>query len=249
MRVRTRLLICVAGLVALALPSVGLGAVTNTPPPPVVGAGTIDVPVLPVYAEPSRSSRVLARLTEFREQDYRPRSILAIDTKTRVVTRKVGKKWKRTTELAWYRITVPGRPNGRRGWVEASKVTIRPMPWQVVVFRDSRVIQLWKGDAKLYQAKVAVGAPGMETPTGLYHVTVRFKPIRQTFLGTFAFELSAYSKLSEWPGGGVVGLHGTWAPQLLGQAVSHGCIRIANETANFLRDRIPVGTPIRVLAA
>jgi lipoprotein-anchoring transpeptidase ErfK/SrfK len=89
----------------------------------------------------------------------------------------------------------------------------------------------------------------METPTGLYYVTVRFRPVRQTFLGTFAFETSAYSKLSEWPGGGVVGLHGTWQPHLLGRAVSHGCIRISNTTAEFLRDRIPVGTPIRILPA
>jgi hypothetical protein len=73
----------------------------------------------------------------------------------------------------------------------------------------------------------------METPLGLYYVTVRFKPVTQPFLGTFAFETSAYSKLSEWPGGGVVGLHGTTSPQLLGQAVSHGCIRLSNEAATF----------------
>ena len=86
------------------------------------------------------------------------------------------------------------------------------MPWQVVVYRGSRVIQLWKDEQLVYTSKVAVGAPGMETPTGLYYVTVRFKPVTEPFLGTFAFETSAYSKLSEWPGGGVVGLHGTTAP-------------------------------------
>jgi lipoprotein-anchoring transpeptidase ErfK/SrfK len=123
------------------------------------------------------------------------------------------------------------------------------MPWQVVVFRDSRVIQLWKKDELVYTNKVAVGAPGMETPIGLYYVTVRFKPVTEPFLGAFAFETSAYSKLSEWPGGGVVGLHGWNDPSVLGKAVSHGCIRISNETAAFLRDRIPLGTPIRVLPA
>ena len=131
----------------------------------------------------------------------------------------------------------------------AKKVAIRSVPWQVVVFRGSRVVQLWKKDQLVYTSKVAVGASGMETPIGLYYVTVRFRPVTQPFLGSFAFETSAYSKLSEWPGGGVVGLHGTTEPQLLGQAVSHGCIRISNETANFLRDRIPLGTPIRVLAS
>jgi lipoprotein-anchoring transpeptidase ErfK/SrfK len=89
----------------------------------------------------------------------------------------------------------------------------------------------------------------METPLGLYHVTSRFRPVRQPFLGTFAFETSAYSKLSEWPGGGVVGIHGTTQPWLLGRAVSHGCIRISNAAADFLKRRVPVGTPIRIVRA
>lgn len=187
---------------------------------------------------PSAGARVIAKLSEFREQDYRPRYVLALG----VERGEHGKP-------AWYEISVPGRPNGRVGWVRAGNVTVRPMPWQVVIFRGSKVLQVWKDDRKLYQSKVAVGAPGMETPTGLYYVTMRFKPVRQTFLGTFAFETSAFSKLSEWPGGGVVGLHGTWQPWLLGKEVSHGCVRISNESANFLRDRIPVGTPIRIVPA
>jgi lipoprotein-anchoring transpeptidase ErfK/SrfK len=87
----------------------------------------------------------------------------------------------------------------------------------------------------------------METPLGLYQVAVRFTPRTQPFLGTFAFETTAYSKLSEWPGGGVVGLHGTTQPWLLGQAVSHGCVRISNEAADYLKRRVPVGTPIRIV--
>ena len=223
---------------ALALPAAGLSTVSTAPPKAVVGTGTINVPNLAVRKAPTSGSPVIARLSEFRPQDYRPRYVLAVSAKK-------GKKGK----IAWYKITVPGRPNGRTGWVRSADVSIHPMPWQVVVFRDSRIVQLWNKDKLLYTNKVAVGAPGTETPTGLYYVTVRFKPVKVPFLGTFAFETSAYSKLSEWPGGGVVGLHGTTAPQLLGQAVSHGCIRLSNETANFLRDRIPLGTPIRVLPA
>ncbi len=222
---------------ALTFPTAAL-AVSQSPPKQLIGSGTINVPMLSVRSAPSDGARVIARLSEFRPQDYRPRYVLAVAVKR-------GKKGK----PAWYKITVPGRPNGRTGWVPAKKVAIRSVPWQVVVYRGSRVVQLWKEDQLVHTSKVAVGASGMETPIGLYYVTVRFRPVTQPFLGSFAFETSAYSKLSEWPGGGVVGLHGTTAPQLLGQAVSHGCIRISNETANFLRDRIPLGTPIRVLAS
>ena len=242
----------VAAVAVLAFPTAALGASSQAPPKAVVGAGTINVPTLLVRKAPDAHSSVIARLSEFRPQDYRPRYILAVGTKmTKPAKRKPGKAAavSASSTPAWYKITVPGRPNGRTGWVQAKQVSIRPMPWQVVVYRGSRVIQLWKGKQLVYTSKVAVGAPGMETPLGLFYVTVRFKPVTEPFLGAFAFETSAYSKLSDWPGGGVVGLHGWNDPSVLGQAVSHGCIRVSNETADFLRDRIPLGTPIRVVAS
>ncbi len=240
-----------AAVAVLAFPTAAL-AVSQSPPKPVVGAGTINVVSLLVRNAPDAKARVIARLSEFRPQDYRPRYILAVGAKMATTTTKrtpgsVARTVKTTTP-AWYKITVPGRPNGRTGWVQAKQVSIHPIPWQVVVFRGSRVIQLWKEKKLVLTSKVAIGAPGMETPTGLFYVTVRFKPVLEPFLGAFAFETSAYSKLSEWPGGGVVGLHGWNDPSVLGKAVSHGCIRVSNDTAAFLRDRIPLGTPIRVVA-
>ena len=92
----------------------------------------------------------------------------------------------------------------------------------------------------MLRTRVAVGAYGMETPLGRYYVMAKFRPTAP-ILGAFGFETSAYSKLSEWPGGGIVGIHGTNTPSLLGQAVSHGCIRVANEAILRLRDLVPVG--------
>jgi lipoprotein-anchoring transpeptidase ErfK/SrfK len=86
----------------------------------------------------------------------------------------------------------------------------------------------------------------METPVGHFYVAARFVPYNDPFLGVFAVETSAYSKLTEWPGGGVVGIHGTSEPQLLGQAVSHGCVRVSNVTAAALVKLAPLGTPITV---
>ena len=234
---RRLLVLLASGAALLLLPSTSL-AVAQSPPKPVIGAGTIEVAQLLVRTAPSGSAPVMAKMSDFRPQDFRPRYVLAVAAKKTA-----------QGNTAWYKITVPGRPNGRTGWVPANQVSIRPMPWQVVVFRDSRVIQLWKDKKLVYTNRVAVGAPGMETPIGLYYVTMRFKPVKEPFLGAFAFETSAYSKLSDWPGGGVVGLHGWADTSVLGRAVSHGCIRVSNATAVFLRDRIPVGTPIRVVAA
>ena len=87
---------------------------------------------------------------------------------------------------------------------------------------------------------------GVSRP-GNYYVTARFIP-DDPFLGVFAVETSAYSRLTEWPGGGLVGIHGTSAPQLIGQAVSHGCVRVLNSTAIKLRKFAPLGTPISIVA-
>jgi lipoprotein-anchoring transpeptidase ErfK/SrfK len=99
----------------------------------------------------------------------------------------------------------------------------------------------------LFSAPIAVGMPGAETPLGRnYYVAAGFVP-RNQFFGSYALETSAYSRLSDWPGGGVVGIHGTDRPRLIGQAVSHGCIRMFNRDVDRLRRLAPLGTPIDVL--
>ena len=45
----------------------------------------------------------------------------------------------------------------------------------------------------------------------------------------------------------VVGIHGTNLPWLLGQAVSHGCVRVSNAVATRLRRLAPLGTPIDIV--
>jgi lipoprotein-anchoring transpeptidase ErfK/SrfK len=45
-----------------------------------------------------------------------------------------------------------------------------------------------------------------------------------------------------------VGIHGTYAPSLLGRAVSHGCVRVSNPDILRMRRIVPVGTPIRIVA-
>ena len=41
-----------------------------------------------------------------------------------------------------------------------------------------------------------------------------------------------------------IAVHGTSKPELLGQSVSHGCIRMTNEAARMLYHEVEVGTPV-----
>jgi len=201
----------------------------------VVGAGTLNWSHVAVRARPSESSRRLTVLKEFRP-DFSPQYVLAVSKRVHP----------RTGEPTWYRITVPGRPNGRSGWVRAAAVEVRPVQKRLVIDRSARRFEFWQGNRLLRSGKVAVGKTGAATPTGLFYVQSKFVP-NAPILGAFAFETSAYSQLTDWPGGGVVGVHGTPWPWLLGQAVSHGCIRLSNDDVLWLRSRMPVGTPIKIV--
>lgn len=204
----------------------------------VVGSGTLAAPTVSVFARPSAASRRITTLRQFRP-DFRPLYVLALEARA-----------SRSGKPTWYRIGYPGRPNGQTGWVRASSVDVRPVRKRLIIYRGARKFELWDGERLLRAGRVAVGKPGAETPLGLFWVTWKFSPKIDpdwAILGEFAFETSAYSKLTDWPGGGIVGVHGTPWPHLLGRAVSHGCVRLHNRDILFLKSRVPLGTPVKIV--
>jgi lipoprotein-anchoring transpeptidase ErfK/SrfK len=65
--------------------------------------------------------------------------------------------------------------------------------------------------------------------------------------GPLAFGTTARSEtLTDWPGGGFVGIHGTNRPAVLPGRVSHGCIRMRNRDILRLARRMPVGTAVTI---
>jgi lipoprotein-anchoring transpeptidase ErfK/SrfK len=222
----------VFALAAILVP----GAAANAPalPASYPAAGELVATRVAARTEPDRGAKVVRLLQQFR-RDYRVQIVLALGQTTAA------------DGTAWFKLNLPMRPNGTVGWIPAGTATLKPTRNRIVVHRGLRRIELLRDGKRLLSAKVAVGAPGRETPLGEFYVTARFVP-DDSFLGAFAFETSAYSRLTEWPGGGIVGIHGTSKPWLLGQAVSHGCVRVSNQTALALKRLAPVGTPISIVA-
>ena len=200
-------------------------------------AGEILRTQVTVRAEPDPNAKVVRVLKQFRPTDFRLQIVLALEAR-----RGTDGRW-------WYKLSLPQRPNGQRGWVRASSVGVKPVGNRVVVYRGARRLEVRRiADGKLlFRTVVAVGKPGAETPLGRnFYVTSRFVPLN-TFLGVFALETSAYSRLTDWPGGGVAGIHGTYLTELLGQAVSSGCVRLSNEAILRVKKLAPLGTPIDIL--
>ena len=146
----------------------------------------------------------------------------------------------------WYRLNLPIRPFGTRGWVPAESVDVRPTTTEIVVRRRARVLEVVRRGRTILRTRVAVGRPGRPTPLGNFYVESKFVPTRTALVSTYALELSAPANLPDFPGGNV-GIHGT--PQLwsIGRAASNGCIRVHPAVARRIGRLVPLGTPVRIL--
>jgi lipoprotein-anchoring transpeptidase ErfK/SrfK len=101
---------------------------------------------------------------------------------------------------------------------------------------------------KIWTSRIGVGAPGTVTPPGQFWIRERLRNLGGSpIYGPWAFGTSAYSDtLTDWPGGGVVGIHGTNQPELIPGRPSHGCIRVPNGKISRLARIMPIGTPVLI---
>jgi lipoprotein-anchoring transpeptidase ErfK/SrfK len=151
----------------------------------------------------------------------------------------------------WYRVLLPKRPNESSGWVPASQVRASPRGHSAEVDLSSRRLTLYDGTDAVRTFPVAIGQPGTPTPTGRFFVTVRLRPPQiSAVYGAWALGLSAYSEVLDQfgTGDGQIALHGTGDPSQLGQAVSHGCVRLSNASISALAARLPAGSPVEIHA-
>ena len=65
---------------------------------------------------------------------------------------------------------------------------------------------------------------------GQFYIRDKLTNFNNPFYGPIAFGTSARSAvLTDWPGGGFVGVHGTNEPDLIPGYISHGCIRLRQQ--------------------
>ena len=155
----------------------------------------------------------------------------------------------RSSQAKWVHVYLPTRPNGRTGWVRRRAVTLLRNPYRVVVRLRRHRLEVWRGRRRVLVAQTVVGKPSTPTPRGMFYVVDLLRPSSPYgAYGAYAFGLSAHSDvLKTFAGGdGRVAIHGTNQPWLLGQSVSHGCIRVSNRVIRRLAHVLPLGTPVLV---
>jgi lipoprotein-anchoring transpeptidase ErfK/SrfK len=149
----------------------------------------------------------------------------------------------------WLQIEVPGRPNGRTGWVPRGALgQLNRVQSYLKIDEQTLTTTLYRRGQAVFSARVGVGKPGTVTPKGHFYVMEKLRTSNAPAYGPFAIGTSAYAPtLSEWPGGGVVGIHGTNEPQLIPGRPSHGCVRMRDSDVAKLWATIQLGTPIEIV--
>jgi hypothetical protein len=149
----------------------------------------------------------------------------------------------------WVQLRVPGRPNGRTGWVvRGALAPMHVTHTHLRINRHTLRATLYRDGTSIWHSAIGVGAPSTPTPSGRYIIRERFRITKHGGIyGPYAFGTSAYSVLSDWPRGGVVGVHGTNAPGLIPGRPSHGCVRVPNAAILRLKQLMPIGTTVQIL--
>jgi lipoprotein-anchoring transpeptidase ErfK/SrfK len=152
---------------------------------------------------------------------------------------------------AWIQVELPVRPNGSTGWIRAADVRVAGVAFRLDVLRGAHQLKVYKYGALERTLPIGVGRGETPTPGGTFYLKELLKPPNPNgAYGPYAYGLSGFSNtLTSFNGGdGVIGLHGTNEPQLVGRDVSHGCIRLRNADIRSLVAELPLGTPVRILA-
>jgi lipoprotein-anchoring transpeptidase ErfK/SrfK len=228
-----------------------------------VSLGVAAIPAAPApalqigKAEPLASQRFVTRWTVVRRATF---AYTAPSRRAAVVTEVHGYAPEGTPNLVpvlatsstadgvWVKARLPVLPNESTGWIRRRSLgPYESVNTHLVVDRARLSATLYRGAKIVFSAPVGIGTDAAPTPAGEFNVRSKLTRYASPFYGPIAFGTTARSAvLTDWPGGGFVGIHGTSQPDLVPGRVSHGCIRLRNGDILRLAHLMPVGTPITI---
>jgi len=147
--------------------------------------------------------------------------------------------------------TIP-LPTQTPGTVQPSPVTPVEDTWLKINLTERRVYVYRENQVKT-SFPIAIGKPGWETPTGRFKILQMVRnPAWQHPWNGKIFPPGPENPLGvRWigfwtDGKNTIGFHGTPNEGVMGQAVSHGCVRMRNRDVVSLFELVKVGTSVVV---
>jgi len=187
------------------------------------------------HARPSESSRVVARLRALTPEQVS--HVLYLSTGRIDLQGKY-----------WVRVPLPILPNGSMGWIRRDALgEFVAVDTHLVIDRARLRTTLFKRGRPIFRAIVGVGESRWPTPAGRFYIRERLTGFTDPIYGRLAFGTNGRSAvLTDWPGGGFIGIHGTNQPGILPGRVSHGCVRLRNAAIRRLDSLMRIGTPVTI---
>lgn len=151
------------------------------------------------------------------------------------------------------RIEMPSVPNLKNSnlYLYSPEET---MNMKLVLRLGLKQVQVYEQDKLIASFPVAVGKKGWETPVGEFEIIQMVEnPSWQNPWTGKVVPPSPNGPLGErwigfWTNGkDFIGFHGTPGEHLIGQAVSHGCVRMKNKDIKELFNLVSLGIPVSVV--
>lgn len=169
---------------------------------------------------------------------------------TRVRTALPVVRHSRTADgVRWLRVKLPGRPNGRRGWIAQRATVPVTARWHILVNTSQRRVRVFRLGRRVATFRAIVGKRSTPTPHGRFFVEEGVRMRSGSVGGPFALALSARSTVLRQFGGGPgqIAMHGVEnLGGTFGTASSHGCVRLPNRGIRWLAMHVGPGSPVTI---
>ncbi|MDX8366612.1 L,D-transpeptidase [Cytobacillus sp. IB215665] len=122
----------------------------------------------------------------------------------------------------------------------------------IEINRSNNILIAYKNGDEFFKTTVSTGE-NLSTPSGMFEIITKFVEPSYTAKNIPGGDPSNPLG-SRWLGlsvpgttGRTYGIHGTINPGSIGEYVTQGCVRMENEKIEWLFDRIPIGTKVKIV--
>ena len=195
---------------------------------------------------PAGSGTLVALVHHATELRSAPGGRVLADLASRTGFGSVQQLWVVHVSGRWLGVVSPLVGNNRLGWIPAADASLTRVDWELKVSLAARRLLVLHGSRTVRTYEIAIGKPSAPTPTGRFAVTDRLTtgdPGGPYGCCILALSAKAPHSIQDWSGGDRIAIHSTPETSSIGQAVSHGCMRLTPAEGRWLLEHIPLGTP------
>ncbi len=228
-----------SGHYAVAVPEAGVPVAAEI-------AGQPRMRSVPIYDEPGGEPRVLVDKNEIDAISVGYPLLHGGAGETPLVLRVIGE----SDDREWLRVQTPARPNMSSAWVKRTDFAIYQTDVRIEIdLAGDGSIEIVDQSGVLHQGPIVQGRDGRKTTTGVGFIEAALPgSSRSEAYGPLIFSTAMFSEqLGTFGGSGGHPrnfIHGTNQPDLMGERISSGEIRVTNDTLGVMAEVVVPGTPV-----